>query len=114
MSCVGARCAKVIIIGAGMSGISAGKRLSDAGIKDILILEATGRIGGRICKTEFAGTNVEIGANWVEGVADDNSVDTVDVNPIWSIVNDELNITTSRSDYDHLASNIYKEEYVPE
>ncbi|KAL6643038.1 hypothetical protein ACP70R_021219 [Stipagrostis hirtigluma subsp. patula] len=100
---------KVIIIGAGMSGISAGKQLSDAGITDLLILEATDRIGGRIRKTEFAGMNVEIGANWVEGVADSTEIKDK-VNPIWRIVNDELNLNTCRSDYSHLAGNTYKED----
>ncbi|URE11302.1 Flavin containing amine oxidoreductase, partial [Musa troglodytarum] len=56
---------KVIIVGAGMSGISTAKTLSDAGIKDILILEATDRIGGRMRKASFTGLNVEVGANWV-------------------------------------------------
>uniref|UniRef100_A0A0E0B9K0 Uncharacterized protein n=1 Tax=Oryza glumipatula TaxID=40148 RepID=A0A0E0B9K0_9ORYZ len=37
------------------SRISAGKRLSDAGISDFVILEATDRIGGRTHKTNFAG-----------------------------------------------------------
>ncbi|GJN08801.1 hypothetical protein PR202_ga26757 [Eleusine coracana subsp. coracana] len=54
---------RVIIVGAGMSGISAGKRLSDAGITDLLILEATDHIGGRMHKQNFAGINVEVGAN---------------------------------------------------
>ncbi|CAA6657429.1 unnamed protein product [Spirodela intermedia] len=61
----------VIIVGAGMSGR----------IKNILILEATNRIGGRICKAKFAGLNVEIGANWVEGV------NGQEVNPIWTLAN---------------------------
>ncbi|GJN30561.1 hypothetical protein PR202_gb18874 [Eleusine coracana subsp. coracana] len=68
---------RVIIVGAGMSGISAGKRLSDAGITDLLILEATDHIGGRMHKQNFAGINVEVGANWVEGVNGDK------MNPIW-------------------------------
>jgi len=50
------------------TGISAAKRLSDVGIKDFLILEATNRIGGRIRKTDFAGNTVEMGANWLHGV----------------------------------------------
>ncbi|KAJ0982226.1 hypothetical protein J5N97_010481 [Dioscorea zingiberensis] len=45
----------VIIVGAGMSGISAAKTLSDAGITDLTILEATGLIGrkdaqGSLCR----------------------------------------------------------------
>ncbi|CAL4933136.1 unnamed protein product [Urochloa decumbens] len=102
--------AKVIIIGAGMSGISAGKQLSDAGITDLLILEATDRIGGRIRKTEFAGMNIEMGANWVEGVAHEGEARNDDVNPIWSIVNNELGLTTFCSNYDNIASNTYNED----
>ncbi|VAI81476.1 unnamed protein product [Triticum turgidum subsp. durum] len=97
---------RVIIVGAGMSGISAGKRLSEAGITDLLILEATDRIGGRIHKTKFAGANVEMGANWVEGVNGD------EMNPIWTMANGTggLNLRTFRSDFDHLASNTYKQD----
>lgn len=39
---------KVIIVGAGMSGCAAGKTLIDGGLEDFVILEATGRIGGRV------------------------------------------------------------------
>lgn len=97
---------KVIIVGAGMSGISAGKRLSDARISDFMILEATDRIGGRIHKTKFAGVNVEMGANWVEGV------NGKEKNPIWTMANSTggLNLRTFRSDFDHLASNTYKQD----
>uniref|UniRef100_A0ACD5WPA4 Uncharacterized protein n=1 Tax=Avena sativa TaxID=4498 RepID=A0ACD5WPA4_AVESA len=96
---------KVIIVGAGMSGISAGKRLSDAGITDFVILEATDRMGGRIRKTKFAGVNVEMGANWVEGVNGD------EMNPIWTMANGTggLNLRTFRSDFDHIPSNTYKQ-----
>ncbi|PIA40512.1 hypothetical protein AQUCO_02500313v1 [Aquilegia coerulea] len=99
---VEARPPTVIIVGAGMSGISAAKTLSDAGIKDILILEATDRIGGRMHKTQFAGLSVEIGANWVEGV------NGAEVNPIWPMVN-KLKLKTFLSDYDNLTSNTYKQ-----
>ncbi|XP_038978175.1 polyamine oxidase 1-like [Phoenix dactylifera] len=90
----------VIIVGAGLSGISAAKTLSDAGIKDILILEATDHIGGRIHKTKFAGLNVELGANWVEGVNGNM------MNPIWEMVN-KLQLKTFYSDYNNLSSNTY-------
>ncbi|KAL6643037.1 hypothetical protein ACP70R_021218 [Stipagrostis hirtigluma subsp. patula] len=95
---------KVIIVGAGMSGISAGKRLSDAGITDLVILEATNRIGGRIHKMDFAGVNVETGANWVEGVGGSQT------NPIWNIVNNTLGLRTFLSDYDQVAQNTYQQD----
>ncbi|CBI28517.3 hypothetical protein VitviT2T_000721 [Vitis vinifera] len=92
----------VIVVGAGMSGISAAKTLSDAGIKNILILEATDRIGGRIHKTNFAGLSVEMGANWVEGVGGS------EMNPIWEMVN-KIKLKTFFSDYDNVSSNTYKQ-----
>ena len=39
---------KIVIIGAGISGFSAGSTLANAGFTDFVILEASGRIGGRI------------------------------------------------------------------
>ena len=40
--------ANVIIMGAGMAGISAAKALYDSGVRRFLILEGTDRIRGRI------------------------------------------------------------------
>lgn len=94
---------KVIIIGAGFSGISAAKTLSDAGINDFLILEGTDRIGGRIRKTNFAGINVEMGANWVEGVGGHQ------MNPIWTMAN-KLKLRNFYSDFSNLSSNTYKQD----
>ncbi|KAL6649389.1 hypothetical protein ACP70R_013613 [Stipagrostis hirtigluma subsp. patula] len=98
-----AKAPRVIIVGAGMSGISAGKRLWDAGVRDLLILEATERVGGRMHKHNFGGINVEIGANWVEGVGGDQ------VNPIWPIVNSTLKLRNFLSDFDSVVGNVYKE-----
>ncbi|XBH59284.1 hypothetical protein VPH35_080573 [Triticum aestivum] len=95
---------RVIIVGAGMSGISAGKRLLEAGITDLVILEATDHVGGRMHKRDFGGIRVEMGANWVEGV------NGGEMNPIWPIVNSTVKLTNFRSDFDHLASNVYKEK----
>ena len=44
----------VIIIGAGAAGIAAASKLLKDGIKDVTILEAEKRIGGRICTTRFS------------------------------------------------------------
>ncbi|KAJ3674093.1 hypothetical protein LUZ60_006085 [Juncus effusus] len=92
----------VIIIGAGFSGISAAKKLSDAGIKNLTILEATSRIGGRICKKYFYGANVEVGANWIEGVHGKQE------NPIWEMA-EKVGLRTFYSDYSKLSSNTYKQ-----
>ncbi len=39
---------KIVIIGAGISGIAAGNYLASAGFKDFVILEASDKVGGRI------------------------------------------------------------------
>ena len=56
---------KVIIIGAGASGLAAAKILEQNGI-DYQILEATDRYGGRLKKIEgFADFPIDIGAEWI-------------------------------------------------
>ena len=60
--------ANVIIIGAGMSGISAANRLHENGMSKILILEALSRSGGRVVSAEIGGVNVSIGATWIQGI----------------------------------------------
>ncbi|KAJ6760679.1 FLAVIN MONOAMINE OXIDASE [Salix purpurea] len=92
----------VIIIGAGMSGISAAKTLHDAGIRDILILEATNRIGGRVMKTQFSGYAVEMGANWLFGGGPVH-------NPVLEMA-EKVKLKTSLNDYDNLTSNTYKQD----
>lgn len=44
---------QVVVIGAGICGLSACVKLIENGIKDILILEASDRIGGRIHTIPF-------------------------------------------------------------
>lgn len=40
---------RVVIIGAGPAGIAAASKLLDNGFKNVTILEAEDRIGGRVC-----------------------------------------------------------------
>lgn len=53
-----------VIIGAGFSGLTAARELSKQGV-DFSILEASGRIGGRVYNEKYKGTNVEIGARYI-------------------------------------------------
>ncbi|KAL9559234.1 hypothetical protein MBANPS3_000501 [Mucor bainieri] len=57
--------AKVVILGAGASGISAAKSLSKAGMQDYVIVDAQSFIGGRVQHEAFGNSFVELGANWV-------------------------------------------------
>ena len=56
---------KVLILGAGAAGVTAAKTLHDKGITDYLVLEWQDYIGGRMKVVPFAGIKVELGANWI-------------------------------------------------
>ncbi|KAJ8753614.1 hypothetical protein K2173_022855 [Erythroxylum novogranatense] len=92
----------VIIIGAGLSGIIAAKTLHEAGTQDILILEANGRIGGRLQTTQFAGHTIEMGANWLVGGGPECS-------HLYEIAN-QLKLKTFFSDFQDISSNVYMQE----
>ena len=64
---------KVLILGAGLSGITAAKTLLDKGITDFLILDGKNYTGGRIHAVPFAGLNVEAGANWIHHTDDEDT-----------------------------------------
>ena len=68
---------KVLVIGAGISGLAAAKNLNDTGY-DVTILEAKDRIGGRLYTDRSLGVPLEVGANWIH----DNNPKT---NPIMKI-----------------------------
>ena len=69
---------KTIIIGAGAAGLAAAQRLIKNGYSEVLILEASGQIGGRICSVaanyqsskptdEERRHTLELGAQWLHG-----------------------------------------------
>lgn len=43
-----AREAQVVIVGAGLAGLAAAQRLYESGIRDVIVLDAQNRIGGRV------------------------------------------------------------------
>ncbi|WCJ18552.1 polyamine oxidase 1 [Euphorbia peplus] len=94
------RSSSVIIIGAGISALSAAKVLAENGIDDLLMLEASDRIGGRIRKQHFGGVSVELGAGWIAGVGGKQS------NPVWELAN-QSGLRTCFSDYSNARFNIY-------
>ncbi|KAL7733361.1 hypothetical protein ACLKA6_004854 [Drosophila palustris] len=59
--------ARIVIIGSGPAGIAAATRLLEQGFKNVTILEAENRIGGRINTIPFADSVVDLGAQWCHG-----------------------------------------------
>jgi len=58
---------KVIVIGAGMAGVTAAQALAAAG-RDVTVLEARNRIGGRILTDSSLGPALDLGASWIHGL----------------------------------------------
>lgn len=59
---------KVIVVGAGISGLGAARYLTDQG-HDVSVLEARDRIGGRIWTSQqWSGTPLDLGASWIHGI----------------------------------------------
>ncbi|XP_015175695.1 PREDICTED: spermine oxidase-like [Polistes dominula] len=58
---------RIVIVGAGPSGIAAASKLYENGFENILILEAQDRIGGRVYTTQFGEYVIDLGGQWVHG-----------------------------------------------
>lgn len=55
---------KIVVIGAGASGIAAATKLISNGFQNVKILEAQNRIGGRINTISYGSNVVDMGAQW--------------------------------------------------
>jgi monoamine oxidase len=57
--------ADVAVVGAGLAGLTAARKLTDAG-SSVVVLEARDRVGGRILNESIGGGNVvEVGGQWI-------------------------------------------------
>lgn len=55
---------RILIVGAGISGISAASKLIENGFRNLVILEAENRIGGRVHTVPFSSNVLDMGAQW--------------------------------------------------
>lgn len=58
---------RIVIIGAGVAGLSAASKLIQHGFSNLTILEAQDRVGGRVYTQRLGGAPIEIGAQWIHG-----------------------------------------------
>ncbi len=81
----------LLIIGAGMAGLSAARLLHDAGYQ-VKVIEGRERAGGRIWTNRELGLPLDLGASWIHGVNN---------NPVQQLARD-FGIETLVTDYDSI------------
>jgi monoamine oxidase len=81
----------VLVIGAGMAGLTAGRILAEAG-RRVTLLEAASRVGGRIRTIREGNEIIELGAEFVHGKSPE----------LWSLL-EEASLETYELDGSHLA-----------
>ena len=60
------RTARVVIVGAGFAGLSAARELVKKGVKDVVVLEARDRVGGRTWTRRLGGVDYDVGGQWLK------------------------------------------------
>ncbi len=65
----------VVVVGAGISGLAAAKKLKNKGFK-VIVIEAQDKVGGRLRTNRSLGVAFDEGASWIHGI-DGNPITTL-------------------------------------
>lgn len=86
--------APVVVLGAGISGLAAARRLRERGFTDVRVIEARERLGGRLHTDRSLGAPFDLGAAWVHHAGPKN--------PLTARLA-QLGIATRRTSWEKLA-----------
>ncbi|WP_141578708.1 NAD(P)/FAD-dependent oxidoreductase [Actinomadura sp. WMMA1423] len=79
---------EVVVVGAGVSGLSAARHLADRG-RRVTVLEARDRIGGRVWTSrQWPGMPLDMGASWIHGVDGNPITDLAEMAGARTVVTD--------------------------
>nr|MBX2797010.1 FAD-dependent oxidoreductase [Myxococcales bacterium] len=79
----------VLVVGAGMAGLTAARVLHDAGVS-VSVLEAKDRIGGRTWTSDVGPATLDLGGGWVHGVNGSPIVDLAEAEGVEIVPDREI------------------------
>lgn len=79
---------KIAVVGAGMSGLAAAHALQESG-QSVTVIEARGRLGGRLWTSNALGAPLDLGASWIHGTTDNPLTALADAAGMGRVVTDE-------------------------
>ena len=99
-------CNQALILGGGVAGILAARKLTEQGITDFVIVEARDELGGRMRSTSFGApgrqVTVELGASWIQGTQEVNGP----ANPILQLAL-KHNLRTVKSEPTSVSTSVF-------
>ena len=84
----------IVVLGAGISGLAAARRLTERGFTNVTVLEARDRLGGRLSTDRSLGMPFDLGGAWAHHAGS--------ANPIVDLLA-QANVETTKTSWDKIA-----------